>query len=250
MGRLQDDLGAERKQAATQVIALKACFEGETLTIVNNLGIPEADRNKQDEIIKKLQQHVEGKINFRSKRHKFNTRMQLQGETIADYVVMLRDLASSCRFRDNEMVEDLIVDRMVVGVQDQDIVERLLETKDLTLGRALEIAESIEQAKTDKTSIRGGAASINVQKSRQSKQPSRADDEEPCEKCGYTHGKRGCPAQGKDCKKCGRKNHFAKVCKGRQTDGGSTNVIRSFVGNITSRIKNEPDKSETDDDYD
>ena len=34
-----------------------------------------------------------------------------------------------------------------------------------------------------------------------------------CDKCGCSHGKRDCPAYGKDCYKCGGKNHFGKMCR-------------------------------------
>ena len=35
-----------------------------------------------------------------------------------------------------------------------------------------------------------------------------------CSRCGYVHGNRPCPANGKTCNKCHRLNHFASVCKG------------------------------------
>ena len=36
-----------------------------------------------------------------------------------------------------------------------------------------------------------------------------------CGKCGHSHGKRDCPAFGKDCFKCGGKNHFGKMCRSK-----------------------------------
>ena len=38
-----------------------------------------------------------------------------------------------------------------------------------------------------------------------------------CDYCGRSHDKGDCPAFGKTCNRCGRKNHFAKKCK--QNDG-------------------------------
>ncbi len=39
-----------------------------------------------------------------------------------------------------------------------------------------------------------------------------------CHFCGgsYPREKGPCPAKGKDCRKCGKQNHFAKVCRGKQ----------------------------------
>ncbi|GFO05737.1 hypothetical protein PoB_003224200 [Plakobranchus ocellatus] len=37
-----------------------------------------------------------------------------------------------------------------------------------------------------------------------------------CKQCGSEHRPRQCPAYGKTCHKCKRKNHFATVCRSRQ----------------------------------
>ena len=33
-----------------------------------------------------------------------------------------------------------------------------------------------------------------------------------CDRCGTRHASWNCPAYGRDCRKCGGKNHFAKCC--------------------------------------
>eukprot|EP00918_Siedleckia_nematoides_P106575 GHVU01232569.1.p1 GENE.GHVU01232569.1~~GHVU01232569.1.p1 ORF type:complete len:1463 (-),score=213.14 GHVU01232569.1:53-4441(-) len=41
----------------------------------------------------------------------------------------------------------------------------------------------------------------------------------PCKRCGYAKGHANpeeCRANGQDCKKCGKKNHFAKVCRSKE----------------------------------
>ena len=39
-----------------------------------------------------------------------------------------------------------------------------------------------------------------------------------CDRCGNWHTKQQvCPALGAECRKCGRRNHFAKVCRTRAT---------------------------------
>ena len=37
-----------------------------------------------------------------------------------------------------------------------------------------------------------------------------------CQYCGQQHARRQCPAYGKVCKKCGKRNHFANVCRSSQ----------------------------------
>ena len=48
-----------------------------------------------------------------------------------------------------------------------------------------------------------------------------------CDYCGYSHVKGSCPAYGKTCNRCGRKNHFAKICKQTDNDSKSCNRPRS-----------------------
>ena len=54
-----------------------------------------------------------------------------------------------------------------------------------------------------------------------------------CHFCGgsYPHSKGPCPAKGKDCRKCGKRNHFAKVCRGKQQQSLTSGVasVRSAV---------------------
>ena len=227
--------GLSNEQGATQVIALKACFEGETLTVVNNLGIAATDRDNQQVIVERLEEHLRGNVNHRAERHKFFRRKQHQGETIADFVVSLRELAASCRFHNEAVKEDMIVDALILGCRDQDIEQELLKTRDLTLGDAITRAQGIEQAKVDGSKMRGEEASVNIQKGRRAKQASRVDSEQDCQACGLDHRKGNCPARNRECRKCQETGHFAKMC----TSGkyGQTNVFRSHQNRIQSYKK-------------
>ena len=45
-----------------------------------------------------------------------------------------------------------------------------------------------------------------------------------CSKCGMKHAKRKCPAFGKECFQCGKKNHFGKFCKSQTTSKKNKDV--------------------------
>ena len=49
-----------------------------------------------------------------------------------------------------------------------------------------------------------------------------------CKYCGGNHQRRQCPAYGKDCKACGKKNHFAKKCRSRGQSVAGTGNKCSF----------------------
>ena len=65
------------------------------------------------------------------------------------------------------------------------------------------------------------SAAMNAVKSRK-EQPRRAEPDRPayqeCWNCGYRHdhSKELCPAFGKTCNKCSKKNHFAAKCRSKQ----------------------------------
>ena len=41
-----------------------------------------------------------------------------------------------------------------------------------------------------------------------------------CGKCGTSHPLRECPVWGKNCHKCGNKNHFSTQCRSKKSGGG------------------------------
>ena len=119
-----------------QMAILRSCFSDDTLKIVRNLS---SDAQKTpDTVIDALRTHARGQVNVVMERHNFNLRSQHVGE--------LFDLAKTCDFCDT-CEESLIRDRVVVGIRDSDIAERLLAEKGLTLTRAIEICRAEEAAR-------------------------------------------------------------------------------------------------------
>ncbi|GFN95005.1 retrovirus-related pol polyprotein from [Plakobranchus ocellatus] len=112
--------------------------------------------------------------------------------------------------------DSIIRDRFVVGLTDQKLKEKLQLIHDLTLKKALETARQHEliksqmkaQAVVDLVSKNNSKASSNPKPRPGSNLNQRA----ACGRCGRQHGPRQCPAYGKECMKCGGRNHFAKVC--------------------------------------
>ena len=45
-----------------------------------------------------------------------------------------------------------------------------------------------------------------------------------CSKCGMKHAKRKCPAFGKECFQCGKKNHYGKFCRSQTTSNKNKDV--------------------------
>ena len=72
----------------------------------------------------------------------FHTRVQGEGETIDSLTKDLRLKSQSCEC--GSLQDSLIRDRVVVGIRDSKIKERLLRDSELTLERAIDICKVTE----------------------------------------------------------------------------------------------------------
>ena len=95
-----------------------------------------------EELRKAFREYCSPKKNFTYERHKFNIRNQEENESIDQYVTELRTLASTCEFEN--LKDGLIRDRIVCGIRNQTLKERLLREADLTLKKAVDICRAAE----------------------------------------------------------------------------------------------------------
>lgn len=67
---------------------------------------------------------------------------QKQGVSFDQYLVELHTLAKSCEF--GQLKDQLIKDKIVTGIPDNGLRERLLREKDLTLDKAVQMCRAAE----------------------------------------------------------------------------------------------------------
>ena len=194
-----------------------------------------------DTLIEKFNSYFLVKRNIIHERTKFHERKQKEGETVEEYYRCLRSLVAHCEYRDTE---DQVRDRLVVGLIDRRLKEKLQLMHDLTLSKALEVARQHEQIKNQmkqqngtvendadeaklrhsargRRSMRGLASGSFSHRGRgqsrfnQNQRNERYENvANPCGRCGRNHNQREtCPAKGQTCLKCKKKNHFQKMCK-------------------------------------
>ena len=77
-------------------------------------------------------------------RYIFNTCVQQSEESVQSYVTRLRKLAASCEY--GVLTDDLIRDRLVIGLKNQGDKVRLLREKTLDLQKAVQMCTSSEIA--------------------------------------------------------------------------------------------------------
>ena len=163
------------------------------------------------------------RTNVITERAKFNRRTQQQGESVDSFIQDLYVLADNCGFA--ALREELIRDRIVVGVLDSALSDRLQAVSDLTLAQAAERARQAETRSRDKAILResvGHSVSQVANHSASRPSVSRKHNKhvdkakgKSCFFCGKTpsHSRDECPARKAECRKCGKTGHFQSVCK-------------------------------------
>ncbi|KAL8597750.1 hypothetical protein ACOMHN_001709 [Nucella lapillus] len=180
-------------------------------------GMKLRDNQTVADIIEALENHFIGKTNETYERFVFNKRDQKMDEPFEDYVATLRTLMKTCNFCDH-IKDSLLRDRIVLGIRNQTTKERLLQEADLTLQSCIDKCRAAETTSQQlramsENELYAEAHAISSKSKR--RQPLK---EVSCKFCAQTHvlKKEECPACGKTCNICKKKNHFAVKCQQRK----------------------------------
>ena len=192
----------------------------------------EGDNNKIEPVLQKFAEYCQPRKSVPFERYCFNRRVQESGESYEHYRTALRKLSEGCEF-ESITPEEILRDKLVFGIRDNKVRERLLREPRLTLAKTDEICRAAESLDTQMKTITDESSQVstvkvhNYQKDRQESQrkqigidkqtilPSKTNTPE-CWHCGQKHELRPrelCPAFGKLCSKCHKPNHFAVKCR-------------------------------------
>ncbi len=136
----------ERKVAALLTIVGSTAYE-----VLRNLLAPARPQTKTyDEIVGVLKAHYAPKPMVIAERFHFHRRNQQSGESIAEYIARL---TLHCEFGD--YLDQALHDSLVCGLLSESTLKRLLSEADLTLARALTLAQgkNTQSLKNQETAI-------------------------------------------------------------------------------------------------
>ena len=120
----------------------------------------EGDEMKLAPVLAKFDEYFIPKKNLPYTRFKFFTCEQSKGQTIDEYVTDLKSKSRHCEF--GTLRDSLIRDRIVAGIHDSIVRERLLRETDLTLDKAVTICRAAEATKRQAEEMKSNASVENV----------------------------------------------------------------------------------------
>ena len=126
-----------------------------------------------------------------------------------------------------------------MGIRDDAVRSRLLRETTLDLQKTIDICRAAEQSKSHLDAIKSealqGVQAVKKIEGRSKRTERRKINNQKCGKvmvdckyCGLSHEKDKvkCPAFGKTCRSCGKKNHYAKVCNSQSNiDSRQAHVV-------------------------
>lgn len=223
--------GLSKQNAETQVNSFLYALGSEAEDALIAMRLPDEDARDYDKVTAAFDHYFVPRRNVIYERARFNQRSQLEHEPVESFVKDLHRLADSCEF--GILKDELIRDRLVVGLQDRALSERLQLDADLTLEKAVNMARNSEAVKSQQEVVRRNASEKTdldavttrgrerrfTHKRPPTKSTAGRDatqtSPDACRWCGdgRGHPRARCPAQGKSCNSCGKKGHFATVCR-------------------------------------
>ena len=257
----------DKQSQEYQVNTLMYTLGDEAEDILHVLPLSEDQKKSYDDVKRAFEGHCVSKKNVIFERARFNKRNQEPGEGAEAFITAVHSLAEHCAFRD--LREELIRDRIVVGVRDAKLSESLQMDPELTLQKTVTRVRHSEEIKKQQPMLRGSindrqSDNLDAMSARRQTQrghkgqkysshnkterrySSQATAEKKyngteCGRCGHAtkHPWKDCPAREAECHKCKRKGHYGRKCR---SAGGINDITEessecgeeiAFLGEVT-----------------
>lgn len=187
---------------------------------------------------------------------RFHQRRQQEGESILQYVATLQKLSITCNF--GPFLKTALRNQFVFGIKSTRIQSRLLEMKNLTFDKAVELATSMEMSAKDTDQLQNTVAPVQAVDTRkpQRSQPPRHNQKKTfewkhthnntktntvntspksihCFRCGRGHLATQCTLNRNiKCSVCGIRGHLRSVCFKNKS---STHLIEEILFTKSSK---------------
>ena len=126
--------GLQDASVSMQVNTLLYCLGEEVESVLKSINITEEETKYYETVLEKFDSFFQVRRNVIFERARFNRRCQHPGESVKQYIVKLYNLVEHCNYGDFK--SEMIRDRLVEGILDKTLSERLQLNPALTLEKA------------------------------------------------------------------------------------------------------------------
>ncbi|XP_063536345.1 uncharacterized protein LOC134746055 [Cydia strobilella] len=157
-------------------------------------------------VVNLVKEHLEPAPSALAERYKFRQCRQQNGQSIAEYVAMLKQMARFCDFGSvTKGLEDNLRDQLVCGITSDAIRQRLFAERKLEYSKAVLIATTMESAEKNSSAVESPSIGMHYNASHNGKNQ--------CTACGDTrHERSACKFKDYVCDTCSRVGHLRRVC--------------------------------------
>ncbi|XP_027143510.1 heat shock 70 kDa protein 12B [Larimichthys crocea] len=264
--------GLEEEDDENQVNALIYSMGEEAEDILLSLHLTPGEANQYKLVKEKLDGHFIARRNVIIERARFNVRQQEVGESVDSFYTALHCLAEHCGY--GALHDEMVRDRLVVGLRDKKLSEQLQLDSKLTMDTAISKARQSESVKkqlamlntnfkteacnTQVDSVQARGAKVTSFKKKQhtsGQMPQNAsrDKQSQCTRCGDTRGHtlQQCPAKDAVCNQCKKKGHYARMCKTKKRQAANVAAVAEyfhedsdedvvFLGSVSEKAQASP----------
>ena len=219
--------GLDEKEEKKQVSTLIYSMGDEAEDILHSFRLTEDELKLYSTLRDKFGSFFVKRRNLIFERCRLNRRRQEEGESAASFINDVHTLAEHCDYGD--LQEELIQDRLVEGIRNGKLSERLLLDPDLTLGKAVTIIRESESVHQQQTFLRGeGTELVTIDAVKTSRNLAKKTTgtglssvqfrQMTCSRCRRSpiHDANTCPARDAVCRNCGERGHFQRVCRSKR----------------------------------
>ncbi|KXJ79267.1 hypothetical protein RP20_CCG001680 [Aedes albopictus] len=180
---------------------------------------------------------------------KFRAIVQRKGESVASFVLRLRQGAAHCEYGD--FLDRMLIEQLLHGLESREMCDEIIAKKPANFKAAFEVAHTLEATRNTTTEVQAARSSSLVAeatnklgyekpKTRRvypSPQPNKLkcsekqfSEQSVCSGCGGNHTRNMCKFRDATCYNCERKGHISKVCRSSK---------RSPQDQATSQVQSE-----------
>lgn len=144
-----------------QIATLLTVIGAEARKVFSTFTFGGDNRDRIQPVLESFAAYCQPLKNVPFERYKFYSRMQDAGESYDHYRTALRQLADRCEF-ETITADQILRDKLVFGIQDSKVRERLLREKNLSLQKTDEICRAHETMIQQMKVVGGAALRIQI----------------------------------------------------------------------------------------